>query len=218
MKLSKSLWLAVVAVLPVLVLAPGESRAAAKSNTEITLCKNVQYALCAASTCQETGNKIAVNTPEGGTRNFPEAACTCPVLPAGDTGAIANLNGGNMQGSCEPPADGVWSLFQNLTNFPQKVYGWNYHDAAVNSACAANVRPGDRFVNCWSFACDKIRTVTSEDGTQVTLATCYCPIGEDVFSALPVKPGTTFVTRAGGALPTQAQQQRFCSKLPVGGF
>lgn len=217
MKFAKSLGLAVMAVLPVLMLAPGESRAA-KSNTEIALCPNVQYALCAASTCRETGRTIAVNKPEGGTRNFPEAECTCPVLPSGDTGAIANLNGGNMQGSCDPPPNGVWSLFQTLTNFPQKIYGWNYHDSKPNTTCTADLRLGDRFVNCFSFACDKIRTVTSEDGTQVTLATCFCPIGEDVFSALPTKPGTGFITEAGGDLPTEAERRKFCSKLPVGGF
>jgi hypothetical protein len=218
MKFAKSLGLAVMAVLPVLMLAPGESRAATKSNTEIALCPNVQFALCAASTCRETGRTIAVNKPEGGTRNFPEAECTCPVLPSGDTGAIANLNGGNMQGSCDPPPNGVWSLFQTLTNFPQKIYGWNYHDSKPNTTCTADLRLGDRFVNCFSFACDKIRTVTSEDGTQVTLATCFCPIGEDVFSALPTKPGTGFITEAGGDLPTEAERRKFCSKLPVGGF
>lgn len=218
MTFAKSLGLAVLAALSVLVLASGESRAAAKSNTDITLCKNVQFALCAASTCKETGKKIAVNTPEGGTRSFPEAACTCPVLPAGDSGAIANLNGGNMQGSCTPPTDGVWSLFQDVASFPQKVYGWNTHAAAINSTCTADLKLGDKFVNCWSFACDKIRTVTSEDGTEVTLATCYCPIGEDVLSALPTKPKTGFVTQAGGALPTEAEQRKFCGKLPVGGF
>lgn len=218
MKLLKVFAAALLAALPFFALSAGESHAAQKSNTEIRICKNTPYALCAASTCKETGKKIAVNTPEGGTRNFPEAECTCPVLPAGDTGAFANVTGGNMQGSCKPPKDGVWSLYSTVTDFPQKVYGWNYHETAINEACTTNVKPTDRFVNCWSFSCDNIRTVTSEDGTKVTLATCHCPIGEDVFSALPVKPGVTFVTKAGGDLPTSAQQQKFCSKLPVGGF
>jgi len=217
MKSLKVVGLALVSALAVLVLAPGDSHAK-KSNTEIRLCKNIQYALCAASTCKETGKTIAVNTPEGGTRNFPEAACTCPVLPSGDTGAFANLNGGNMQGSCDAPEGGVWSLYQNISNFPQKHFGWNYHDAPLNETCTADLHLGARFVNCWSFACNDLRTVTSEDGTQVTLATCYCPIGEDVFSALPTKPKTGFTTKAGGALETEAQQRSFCRKLPVGGF
>lgn len=218
MKLAKLLALAAMAVLLAAVLAPGESRAAGESNTEIKLCKNTPYALCAASTCKATGKKIAVNTPEGGTRNFPEAECTCPVLPAGDTGAFANVTGGNMKGSCKPPKNGVWSLYSTVTTFPQKVYGWNYHDSAVNDACSTEVAPTDQFVNCWSFSCDKVRTVTSEDGTTVTLATCHCPIGEDVLSTLPVPPGTTFLTKAGGDLPTTEEQQKFCGKLPVGGF
>jgi hypothetical protein len=218
MSLAKLFGLALVAVLPALALATGDARAAGKSNTEIRLCKNAPYALCAASTCKETGKTIAVNTPEGGTRNFPEAECTCPVLPAGDTGAVANVTGGNMQGSCKPPKDGVWSLYSTVDTFPQKVYGWNYHAAVVNQACTTEVKKTDRFVNCWSFSCDNVRTVKSEDGTVVTLASCHCPISEDVFSTLPVKPGTTFVTKAGGDLPTEEEQQKFCSKLPVGGF
>jgi hypothetical protein len=214
----RMLGLAAMAVLPAVVLATGETRAAGKSNTDIAVCKNIQYALCAASTCKETGKTIAVNTPEGGTRNFPEAACTCPVLPSGDNGAVANLNGGNMQGSCDAPPNGVWSLYQPLTNYPQKIYGWNYHDAKLNTSCTADLKLGDRFANCWSFACSNLRTVTSEDGTLVTLATCYCPIGEDVLSALPTKPKTGFLTNAGGDLPTEAERRKFCSKLPVGGF
>src|SRR5215468_10302235 len=35
------------------------------------------YALCSASTCTPTGNKIQVN---GATQLFPEANCTCPVF------------------------------------------------------------------------------------------------------------------------------------------
>src|SRR5262249_27210574 len=34
---------------------------------------NGYFALCAASTCTPTGNKIAVNTATGSTKNFPEA-------------------------------------------------------------------------------------------------------------------------------------------------
>ena len=195
--------------------------AAAQSITDIAICKNINFALCAASTCEETGRKIAVNTPEGGTRNFNEAKCTCPVLPAGDTGAIANLTGGNMQGSCASP-DGtsktVWSLYAAATSFPQKNYGWNVHDAKLNTTCTADLNLGRKYANCFSFSCKNIRKVKSQDGTEVTLADCYCPLGEDVFSALPTKPNTGFFTEAGGDEPTAKKQQEFCYKMPVGGF
>ena len=192
--------------------------AAAQSNTSLALCKNINYALCAASTCEKTGQKIAVNTPSGGTREFDEAKCTCPVLPAGDTGAITNLAGGNMQGSCDSPAGTVWSLYSTTTSFPQKNYGWNYHEAKLNTTCTADLNLGRKYANCFSFSCTNIRKVKSQDGTQVTLADCYCPLGEDVFSALPTKPNTGFFTEAGGAEPTRNKQQEFCYKMPVGGF
>lgn len=191
---------------------------AQQSNTSLALCKNINYALCAASTCEPTNREIAVNKPEGGTRNFQEAKCTCPVLPAGDTGAIANLKGGNMQGSCASNPGEVWSLYYPLSAFPQKIYGWNIHAARPNTECTADLKLGRKFANCFSFKCDNIRTRTSQDGTTVTLADCYCPLGEDVFSALPTKPNTSFFTYAGGDLSSEQKRQEFCYKYPVGGF
>jgi hypothetical protein len=202
------------------VFAIGVVPAAAQqqSNTSLALCKNINYALCAASTCEPTGREIAVNKPEGGTRNFKEAKCTCPVLPAGDTGAIANLAGGNMQGSCDSQPGNVWSLYYPLSAFPQKIYGWNTHAARPNTTCTADLGLGRKYANCFSFKCENIRTVTSADGTPVQLADCYCPLGEDVFSALPTKRNTAFFTYAGGDLPTESKRQEFCYKYPVGGF
>ena len=63
---------------------------------------NGYFALCAASTCTPTGKQITVKTATGGTATFPEADCTCPVILGP---SIANLAGGNMQGSCEPPRE-----------------------------------------------------------------------------------------------------------------
>ena len=210
---------AYAAFLPAALLLSGQTHAGTKSNTELEMCKNIQYALCAASTCKETGQTIAVNKPEGGTRLFPEAECTCPVLPSGDEGALGNVNGGNMQGSCNPPpGGGVWSLYQPLTSFPQKNYGWNWHASKLNTTCTLDLTASDRFANCFSFSCDNVRQITSEDGTAVTVASCHCPINEDVFSALPTKPGTGFLTEAGGDLPTVKERRQFCKKLPVGGF
>ena len=49
---------------------------------------------------------IKLNVTGGGTAFFPEADCTRPIF-SGE--AIADLTGGNMQGSCKPPTapDGV---------------------------------------------------------------------------------------------------------------
>src|SRR5262245_35836609 len=80
------------------------------------------YALCAASTCPPTGGTIAVNTATG-TANFPVAECTCPIF---NGPAIADLNGGNMQGRCEPPPDnGVWSLYSPQGHIPQEINDWS---------------------------------------------------------------------------------------------
>ncbi len=66
--------------------------------------------LCAASTCKPTRTTMTVHVAGGGTARFPEAECTCPVESAQ---AIADVGGGNMQGSCAPPRPGVlWSLYQ----------------------------------------------------------------------------------------------------------
>ena len=90
-----------------LVFAPPTARAggAAEVTPAFRFCQGY-FALCAASTCTRTGNQIAVNTITGGTRNFPEADCTCPVILGT---SIANLSGGNMKGSCDPPGGGkLW--------------------------------------------------------------------------------------------------------------
>src|SRR5690242_13712911 len=68
-----------------------------------------RFALCAASTCKATGKFITVNVASGGTATFPEYDCTCPVLSGP---GIADLSGGNMQGSCEPPPNQIWSYYQ----------------------------------------------------------------------------------------------------------
>src|SRR6202162_3063313 len=79
------------------------------------------FALCAASTCTPTGKQITVKTATGGTATFPEADCTCPVVLGP---SIANLAGGNMQGSCEPPPDTIWSTYQPRPNITQALTNW----------------------------------------------------------------------------------------------
>jgi hypothetical protein len=80
------------------------------------------FALCAASTCTPTGKHITVRTAAGGTATFPEADCTCPVLLGP---SVANLAGGNMQGSCKPPGPGqIWSTYELRPDIPQALTNW----------------------------------------------------------------------------------------------
>jgi hypothetical protein len=72
--------------------------AQASAEHEFRVCHGY-FALCAASICQPTGKKIKVNVSGDRKALFPEADCTCPIF-SGE--AIADLKGGNMQGSCEP--------------------------------------------------------------------------------------------------------------------
>lgn len=152
-----------------------------------TICYG-DYALCAASTCTPTGGTIAVNTAGGGKANFPAATCACPIL----TGyAIADLKGGNMQGSCAPPpGNGVWSLYAPMTDIPQAITNWSDSPAPAY-ICPASLGQGSQLANCFSFACTR---AGSKNG--VPLATCTCPLGESV-QGTAVPANTAFVTQAG---------------------
>lgn len=201
----------------------------AASKTSIELCSSNQpegyeFALCAASTCTPTGKRIAVNTPGGGKRWFREAVCTCPVLNTKDTGpAIANVNGGNMQGSCaRPNVATVWSLYSVVSPFPQATAGWQSVKAYPH-ACSASLNQGREYANCFSFKCDNIREQQVQGGGTIKVSDCHCPLGEDVFSALPTSPATSFFTDAGGAASDGSEasseaQQAACYQHPVGGF
>jgi len=167
------------------------------------------FALCAASTCTPTQQKIQVNVPrENTTRLFPEADCTCPIF-SGD--AIADVVAGNMKGSCQPPGPhAIWSLYAlMLRNVPQEINGWvtsGPQAVAPLMSCPASIGQGHQQVNCFSFACDTIRSTP----TGVLIATCHCALGESVV-ATRVPPHTAFITQAG------QQNINFCFKHPVAG-
>src|SRR5215471_10176867 len=81
-----------------------------------------EYALCAASTCTPTGGQIEVNAA-GGKNSFPAAECTCPIYKGL---ALADVNGGNMTGHCDPPPNnGVWSLYFPASQIPQAINNWS---------------------------------------------------------------------------------------------
>jgi hypothetical protein len=165
---------------------------------------NGYFALCAASTCTPTGKQITVKVASGGTAVFPEADCTCPVLFGR---SLANLAGGNMQGSCKPPGPGqIWSTYSPRRDIPQAITNWvptEPEAAAPPQVCPASLNQGNKLANCFSFVCDSETYISN-----VPVVTCHCPIGES-FAGTPVVPQTAFATQAGQG------DQRFCFKHPV---
>jgi hypothetical protein len=150
--------------------------------------------------------QITVKTATGSTATFPEADCTCPVLLGP---SIANLAGGNMQGSCEPPEPGkIWSTYQPRPNIPQALTNWvpTLPEAAAPPLfCPKRLGRGNQLVNCFSFLCDSQTYVNN-----VPVVTCHCPIGESL-AGTPVPPHTAFLTQAGQG------DQAACAMYPVSG-
>jgi hypothetical protein len=107
-------------------------QAVAQQGHDFTICEG-HFALCAASTCQPTGGSINVNVIGGGTATFQEYKCTCPIL---DGPSIADLNGGNMHGSCTPPHGQIWSTYQPRLQIPQAITHWS----RLPSKSSANLR------------------------------------------------------------------------------
>jgi hypothetical protein len=187
----------------VIVLSPSSRVAAAGHDFKI--CTG-PYALCAASTCTLTQQMITVNVTAGGTASFSEADCTCPIL---EGPAIADLAGGNMQGSCQPPSQNqVWSLFAVRVQIPQAINDWvpaGPKSAAPPLLCPADLNLGDQLANCFSFACDLAGSIKS-----VPVATCHCALGESP-EGKAVLADTTFLTQAG------QRDTAICSQHPVAG-
>ena len=198
----------VVIILVAVLLAftpPAARRGAAAEVYDFQICHGY-FALCAASTCKPTGGQIAVRTATGGTATFPEADCTCPVILGP---SIANLAGGNMQGSCEPPEPGkIWSTYQPRPNIPQALTNCvpTLPEAAAPPLfCPKRLGRGNQLVNCFSFLCDSQTYINN-----VPVVTCHCPIGESL-AGTPVPPRTAFLTQAGQG------DQAACAMYPVSG-
>ncbi len=158
---------------------------------ELTLCSG-SYALCAAATCTRTGTTF----PGTG---FPEVVCECPVLPGP---ALADLTGGNMQGSCDPPVDGVWSLFWPSLYIPQEVNGvWRQNVSALPHNCPSEIgyQPV-LFGQCFSYSCKNVRKING-----VLVADCYCP-AEHV----------TITTKHQFAVQAGLCRESVCTQIPVG--
>jgi hypothetical protein len=192
--------------LSMMVLAcSATDRSASAAEHDLRICTGY-YALCAASTCKPTGRTIRVNVSGGGTAEYQEAECTCPIVSGK---AIADVAGGNMKGSCETESpDQIWSLYGPKEYIPQQLNGWSTRPreaAAPLLYCSKHFNLGNQLANCWSFSCNSKRYVNG-----VPVATCSCPIGESP-DGTPVAPHTGFVTQAGQDDP------EFCARHPVGG-
>ena len=197
----------VVVILGAVLLAfapPTASPSRAQEVYDFQICHGY-FALCAASICKPTGGQITVRTATGGTATFPEADCTCPVILGP---SIANLAGGNMEGSCVPPEDKMWSTYQPRPNIPQALTDWvpTLPEAAAPPLfCPKSALKGNQLVNCFSFRCDSQTYMNN-----VPVVTCHCPIGESL-AGTPVPPRTAFLTQAGQG------DEAYCAKYPVSG-
>ena len=176
---------------------------AAQQITDFRFCPG-QFALCAASICTPTGNTIKVN---GSNQQFDEADCLCPVF----TGlSVADVKGGNMQGSCAAPTQGgIWSLYSIQSDIPQEINGWATSPQSLTDApymeCPKDLHLGTQQVNCFSFACDSQTTING-----VPVVTCHCAMGESP-EGKNVPPPTAFVTQAG------QKNLAVCSEHPTAG-
>ena len=138
----------------------------AASAAEFTTCQG-EFAFCGASPATPTGQLITVRTATG-TAQFREAVAVCPIMRGT---ALADLNGGNMKGSCTSKRGHVWSLFFPYKSVPQAP-SWtsaptNPHTFVTSEALQMS--------NMFSFSCKKANVVNG-----VRLANCYGPINENL--------------------------------------
>ena len=180
--------------------------------TGVTTCSG-EFALCAASTCtpvldsQGQQKMIQVRVAGGGLASYPEMSCTCPILKGK---AIADVNSGNMRGSCAAPStNGVWSLYSFRQHLPQASNGWATSPLSktqvTGQVCAGAPGIAAPVVNCFSFACSPAPSING-----VKLADCRCPLSETLNGG-PVALGQGFITDAGQGNPAA------CGQFPVGG-
>jgi len=154
---------------------------------QLTVCHGTDFALCAASTCTATGGSIKDNQ---GIKH-KAVSCECPIL-TGDN--IADLNGGNMKGSCtSSDPNVVYSTFEFSDSFPQLINGTWQLAPSIMQVCPSQ----DSFSQCWNWQCTRTGTVNG-----VALAECTCPMEQT---------SDSFVTQAGQGDPSA------CAELPVGG-
>lgn len=172
-----------------LILAAAVAAAlSAQAEPQLKICTG-EYALCAASASRPTNRAITVNGVD-----FPERVAECPILRGP---AIADVNGGNMKGSCASGGpEQVWSLFAVREKIPQAP-SWKYAPAPYRSGVTT---AQNGIANMFSFTCYRAKRHGA-----VHTAYCYGPENENLKGAV-VPVGTKFMTQA----PTS-------SLYPVGG-
>ena len=117
----------------------------ANAEPELRFCEG-KYALCAASTGVIAGEFVIANNGE----KYPAATVLCPVF---DGKALADLNGGNMNGTCDTPSkDTIWSLFAVETEQPQEMLDWQVGEA-IPQVCGSDTNAAGQMANCFSFLC-----------------------------------------------------------------
>jgi|688.fasta_scaffold177744_3 hypothetical protein len=142
-----------------------------------------QFAFCGASGATPTGKTITVNTPTG-TAEFNEAVAQCPVMTGS---AVADVLGGNMQGSCEPLESGhVWSLFAPLGQVPMAPT-WSVQTATPRLYISSKEANSS---NMFSMDCVLGKVING-----VQIADCYGPINENLRGG-SIPDGTTMLTEA----------------------
>lgn len=152
--------------------------ALADNSIKLALCHG-QYALCAASSTEPTGNTVMVNGIA-----FPEGRSVCPVLNGISIGNLSLMNG-----SCEAPAKGkVWSLFSNAKSYPQAP-DWKVVTATFR-IFTTTAEAG--MSNMWSFPC----TVRAKKVNGATLADCTGPMNESPWTGTAIPVGTNVGTAA----------------------
>ncbi len=137
----------------------------AQDTDGLTIC-NGQFALCAASACVPTGGTI---TNSQGVE-YPEVECSCPILKGNN---IADVNAGNMQGSCEPTDENhVWSTFWPRFEYPRQQNDFSHNKKDMRASiqeCPSELKQGYNASNCFSWNCE-----IGKNG----LAKCSCPMGQ----------------------------------------
>jgi hypothetical protein len=171
-----------------LFFTSGPAHAASKKpkGRLLTICHDTEFALCAASTCVATGGFVTNN--QG--KKYPAVSCECPII-VGDS--VADLNGGNMKGSCtSSDPNVVYSTFEFSDSTPQLISGtWQVATTIVQVCSSQN-----SLSQCWNWQCTR-------DGTEngIALAACTCPAEQT---------SNSFVTQAGQG------DSSACGELPVG--
>ena len=123
------------------VVLRGESGARGVEGTkarQLTICQDTEFALCAASTCVATGGIVKNN--QG--KKYPAVTCECPIIVGNN---VADLNGGNMKGSCTSSDPNlVYSTFEFSDSFPQLINGTWQDAPSVMQVCPSQ----DSFSQC----------------------------------------------------------------------